>query len=83
MIMFRLPREAEGRRLDILMQNIPTLNVKVSKVTDDEIIASHDDSQEVHINQSFVMAWWYTTRKEMTEETKRKIKEKKAISKSL
>lgn len=81
--MFKIPKEAEGRRLDILLQNIPTLNVKVSKVDTEEIIAAHDDSEEVHINQNFVMAWWYSTRKEVSEETKAKMLASRARSKKL
>lgn len=81
--MFKIPKEAEGRRLDILLQNIPTLNVKVSKVTDDEIIAVHDDSEEVHINQSFVMCWWYSMKKEISPERREALKNARAHKKSM
>lgn len=81
--MFRIPKEAEGRRVDMLLQNIPTMNVKVLTVTNEEVIAIHDDGEEAHINQSFVMAWWYSIRKEMSEETKAKIKAKKEARKHL
>lgn len=74
----RLPKEAEGRRVDILLQNIPTLNVKITKVTDDEILAAHEDNEEVHINPNFIMCWWPSTKKEMSEKQREALRKARA-----
>lgn len=71
--MFKIPKEAVGRRIDIMIQNIPTVTLKVTAVTEDEIVGTYSDGEEWHINQSFVMAWTYPIRKEMTDEAKAKM----------
>jgi hypothetical protein len=81
--MFGIPKEAEGRRVKILCQNVAAFELKVSKVTEDEIIGMWDETEEEHVSTKFIVAWSYATRKEMSEETKRKIREKKAVSKTL
>lgn len=70
---FRLPKEAVGRRVDVLLQNIPTVTLKIKSVSDEEVIGDYIDGEEWHLNQSFIMAWTYPTRKEMSEEKKAKI----------
>jgi len=55
----KFPKEAEGRHVMILLANIPTIEVKVAKVADDEIVATHADGEEVHIATNHIAAWWY------------------------
>jgi hypothetical protein len=79
MIMLRIPKDMEGRRLSILLPGIPVAEVKVQKITDEEVIGLYIDNEEIHINHNKVMAWWPSTRKIMSNETKAKIKRSKAI----
>jgi len=55
----KFPKEAEGRHVMILLANIPTIEVKVAKVADDEIVATYTDGEEVHIATNHIAAWWY------------------------
>lgn len=68
----KFPKETEGRHVKILLANIPSIEVKVAKVSDDEIIATYTDGEEVHIAADHVAAWWYdkkshTSRKKKVE----------------
>lgn len=55
----KFPKETEGRHVIILLANIPAIEVKVTKVSDDEIVAIYVDGEEVHIAVDHVAAWWY------------------------
>ena len=81
--MFRIPQEAKGRRVKILMQNVAAFELKITSVDAEEVIGIFNDEDEEHVNQAFIMSWSYSTRREVSEETKRKIKDRKASSKSL
>jgi hypothetical protein len=52
-------REIESRHVIILLANIPAIEVKVTKVSEDELIATYVDGEEVHIATSHIAAWWY------------------------
>jgi hypothetical protein len=71
---FKLPKEAIGRRVKILMQNVAAYELKITSVTDDEVIGMWDETDEEHVNQAFIMSWSYSARKEMTPEHRAKIK---------
>lgn len=72
--MLKIPKEMEGRRLDILVAGISTLEVKVTKITETEIIAEHDDGEEVHIDPEAVRVWWIPRVRVVSEEAKAKRK---------
>jgi len=67
--MMRIPKEMEGRKADILVEGIATLEVKIIKITDDEITAEHDDGEPVHISHDALRVWWETKRKEISQES--------------
>jgi hypothetical protein len=75
--MLRIPKDMEGRRLDILVQGITTIEIKVSKITDDEIIGEYKDGEEAHVSQSAVRVWWIPKRKEVSDVTKAKLRKAK------
>lgn len=75
----RLPKEAVGRRVDILLQNIPTLTLKVTSIDDLEVRGNYSDDEEWHLNAQYIMAWTYTARQGMSDETKAKIKRSKQL----
>lgn len=57
--MMKFPKETESRHVIILLANIPAIEAKVTKVSEDEIIATYTDGEEVHIAMNHVAAWWY------------------------
>jgi len=67
--MLKINKEMEGRRLDILVQGISTLEVKVTQITDNEIIAEHEDGEEVHIDPEAVRVWWVPRVRVISQET--------------
>jgi hypothetical protein len=76
--MMKIPKDLESRYISVLLPGIPTANIKVSKVTDDEITGVYEDGEEIHISQDKLLAYWINTRRES-----RKISGKKAsISRS-
>lgn len=56
--MFRIPREMENRYASVLLHGIATIEIKIRRITDDEVIGEYDDGEEVHINQSMICAYW-------------------------
>jgi hypothetical protein len=56
--MFKFPTEMEGRYCNLLLQNIPAAEIKVTKVSDDEIVGIYSDGEEIHINPAMLVAYW-------------------------
>ena len=55
----RIDKAIIGRHVIILLAGIPAIEVKVVSATDDEIVATYSDGEEVHISPGHVAAWWY------------------------
>ena len=77
--MLRIPKEMEGRRLDILVQGLPVMEIKVSKISDDEIIGEYNDGEEVHVSHNAVRVWWIPKRQPLTKEQIEKRKRSKML----
>jgi hypothetical protein len=75
--MLRIPKDMEGRRLDILVQGLPTIEIKVAKINDDEIIGEYADGEEVHVSHNAVRVWWVPKRQPLTKEQIEKRKRSK------
>jgi hypothetical protein len=75
--MMKIPKEIESRYISVLLPGVPTAEIKVVKVTDDEVIGVYDDGEEIHISQDKLIAYWLNIRRES-----RKISAKKRASKS-
>ena len=73
--MFRIGKDMEGRYCSILLQGIPVVEIKVKGITDDKIIGEYGDGEEVHINQSAVLAYWPDQAKDL-KARKREAKKK-------
>lgn len=71
--MLRVPKEMEGRKLCILLAGVPTQEVKVTKINDDEIIGEYSDGEEIHVSHNKIMAWWITKRQPMSKEARAKL----------
>lgn len=54
----KLPQEMEGRRACILLDGISTIEVKILQITEEELIATYSDGEEVHIATEYLRAWW-------------------------
>lgn len=66
-----IPKEMVNRYCSILVQGIATLELKISSVTDEEIVGVHDDGEEVHIAQKWVMVWWPDPKREHSKKLAR------------
>lgn len=67
----KLPQEMEGRRACILLDGISTVEVKILKITEEELIATYNDGEEVHIATEYLRAWWPDRRKIRKKRTKK------------
>ena len=63
--MFRIETGMKDRYCSILLQGIPVVELKVKTVTDDEVIGVYGDGEEIHINQSAIVAYWPDQAKDM------------------
>jgi hypothetical protein len=54
----KLPKEMEGRYANLLMEGISVQEVKIQKITPEEVICTYGDNEEVHIATEFLRAWW-------------------------
>lgn len=70
--MMKIPKELENRYISVLLPGIPTANIKVSKVTDDEITGVYEDGEEIHISQDKLLAYWINTKRESRKISGRK-----------
>jgi len=68
--MMRIPIAMEGRYVSVLMPGLPTANIRITRITTDEIVGRYDDNDEVHISQDKLFAWWPDTRKERVHEAR-------------
>lgn len=59
-----IPKEMEGRYCTFLLQGIPACEVKVKKILPDEIVATYQDEEEVHISPVHLVAWWPDPKRE-------------------
>ena len=66
--MFRITKEMENRFASILLHGIATIEIKIKKVSDDEVIGEYDDGEEIHINQAMICAYWPDTARERRKE---------------
>lgn len=72
--MFQIPKDMVGRRLDILVPGITTIEIKITSITEDEVVGTYADGEECHVNHRAINVWWPATRREISEETKAKMK---------
>jgi len=54
----KIPKEMVGRRVDVLISGISTLELKITTITDTEIIATHADGEEIHVEHDAIKVWW-------------------------
>ena len=66
--MFRITKEMENRFASILLHGIATIEIKIKKVSDDEVIGEYDDGEEIHINQDMICAYWPDPARERRKE---------------
>ena len=75
----KLPKELEGRRLHLLLSGISSMELKISKITSDEIIGEYEDGEEIHVDPEGLRAYWISKdkkpRKVLTKEQKEKMQE--------
>ena len=76
--MFRIEQEMKDRYCSILLQGIPVVEIKVTEVTDDEVIGKYDDETLIRINHSFIMAYWPDKAKDLRERKRMEAKKKKS-----
>ena len=62
--MFQIPKTLEGRYCSILLPGIPTQELRINKVTEDEIIGTYEDGNEIRISQKKILAYWPDKKKE-------------------
>ncbi len=79
----RIPKEMESRYATILLAGIPAAEVRIKKITDDEIIAEYDDTEEVHMAQDKVCAWWPDPKRERAVKNYKEAARKRAKSKEV
>ena len=70
--MFKFPKELEGHYVSILVHGISTFEIKVTSVTDDEVIGTYSDGEEVHIRQEAVLVYWPDRAKALREKERSK-----------
>jgi hypothetical protein len=56
--MFKIPPAMVGRKVAILLSGTPTLEVKVKRITEDEIVVVYPDGEDVYLNPAALIAWW-------------------------
>lgn len=54
----RLTKDAIGKRLNILLEGMPTAEVIVKSITEEEIIGEYTDGEEIHCSHEHLRAWW-------------------------
>ena len=70
--MFKFPKELEGHYVSILVHGISTFEIKVTSVTDDEVIGTYSDGEDVHIRQEAVLVYWPDRAKALREKERSK-----------
>lgn len=73
--------EYVGRKVTLLVPGIPATDIKITKATDEQIVGTYDDGEEIHVSRYALVAWWESSRREMRPETKEKIRRAKEESK--
>jgi hypothetical protein len=73
-----IPKEMIDRRVSILMEGLPVADIKVLSSNATELLGSYDDGEEVHIDPTFIRAWWASSRK-ATDPEKAKERARKMI----
>jgi len=51
-------KELEGHYCSILLPGIPATEVKVTKVTEEEVVGEYFDGALIHIRQEAILAYW-------------------------
>ena len=65
--MFKFPKELIGHYATVLVNGIAAFEVKITSVTDDEVIATYSDGEEVHIRQEAILVYWPDKARAMKE----------------
>lgn len=51
-------KELEEHYCSILLPGIPVVEVKVTKVTEEEVVGEYYDGEIIHIRQEAILAYW-------------------------
>jgi len=75
----KLSKELIGRNMSFLIRGIPTVDIKVQEITDEEVVGTYPDGEEIHLSTDVIVGYWQgkavKPKKVMSEEHKQKMKE--------
>jgi hypothetical protein len=54
----QLSKDLVGKYLNLLLQSVPTCEVKILSVEGDEITCEYDDGEVLHVDSRFLVAYW-------------------------
>ena len=75
----KLSKELIGRNMSFLIRGIHTVDIKVQAITDEEVVSTYPDGEEIHLSTDAIVGYWQgkavKPKKVMSEEHKQKMKE--------
>ena len=75
----KLSKELIGRNMSFLIRGIPTVDIKVQAITEEEVVGTYPDGEEIHLSTDAIVGYWQgkavKPKKVMSAEHKQKMKE--------